>query len=129
MKTLLVTILLGLSSLFVQAQRPGGGPEVMLAREKQNVLENVENLTEDQKMLVSGIYDEYAVSLKEKFEEARESGSREGMREKMQLLKAEKDALIKDALIKDVLNEAQFMTYQRLTEGRRGKKEDQNEAQ
>jgi len=124
MKTLLVTILLGLSSLFVQAQRPGGGPEVMLAREKQNVLENVENLTEDQKMLVSGIYDEYAVSLKEKFEEARESGSREGMREKMQLLKAEKDALIKD-----VLNEAQFMTYQRLTEGRRGKKEDQNEAQ
>ena len=96
----------------------------MLAREKQNVLENVENLTEDQKMLVSGIYDEYAVSLKEKFEEARESGSREGMREKMQLLKAEKDALIKD-----VLNEAQFMTYQRLTEGRRGKKEDQNEAQ
>jgi hypothetical protein len=124
MKTLLVTILLRLSSLFVQAQRPGGGPEVMLAREKQNVLENVENLTEDQKMLVSGIYDEYAVSLKEKFEEARESGSREGMREKMQLLKAEKDALIKD-----VLNEAQFMTYQRLTEGRRGKKEDQNEAQ
>jgi hypothetical protein len=124
MKTLLVTILLGLSSLFVQAQRPGGGPEVMLAREKQNVLENVENLTEDQKMLVSGIYDEFAVSLKEKFEEARESGSREGMREKMQLLKAEKDALIKD-----VLNEAQFMTYQRLTEGRRGKKEDQNEAQ
>ncbi len=124
MKTLLGTILIGLSSLCMQAQRPGGGPEVMLAREKQNVLENVENLSEDQKMLVSGIYDEFTVSLKEKFEEARESGSREGMREKMQALRAERDALIKD-----VLNEEQFMTYKRLTERKRGKRENQEEAQ
>ncbi|MFT6167328.1 MAG: flagellar biosynthesis/type III secretory pathway protein FliH [Vicingaceae bacterium] len=118
MKTIILTIILGLSSFLIQAQPPGGrqagGPEVMIAREKQNVLEKVEKLTEDQKLLVSGIYDEFAVTLKEAFEEARESGTREGMREKMQGLREEKDALIKD-----VLNEEQFATYQALTSRKR----------
>lgn len=118
MKKLILIAIVGFTSLFAQAQRPGGGPEVMLEREKQNVLEKVENLTEDQKMLVSGIYDEFSVSLKEKFQEARESGSREGMREKMEALRAEKDELIKD-----VLNEDQFTTYQSLTARKRDRKE------
>lgn len=118
MKTIILTLILGLSSFLIQAQPPGGrqagGPEVMIAREKQNVLEKVEMLTEDQKLLVSGIYDEFAITLKEAFEEARESGTREGMREKMQRLREEKDALIKD-----VLNEEQFATYQALTSRKR----------
>ena len=118
MKTIMLTLILGLSSFLIQAQPPGGrqagGPEVMIAREKQNVLEKVEMLTEDQKLLVSGIYDEFAITLKEAFEEARESGTREGMREKMQGLREEKDALIKD-----VLNEEQFATYQALTSRKR----------
>lgn len=122
MKVLIVTLILGLSSLLTQAQPPGGrsggGPEVMMAREKQNVLEKVENLSEDQTLLVSGIYDEFTVTLKEAFKEARESGSREGMREKMQGLRAEKDALIKD-----VLNESQYITYQALTARKRERKE------
>lgn len=117
MKKIILIAIVGLTSLFAQAQRPGGGPEVMLEREKQNVLEKVENLTEDQKMLVSGIYDEFTVSLKEKFQEARESGSREGMREKMQALRKEKDELIKD-----VLNEDQYATYQTLTEKKKGQR-------
>lgn len=118
MKAIVLTLILGFTSIYIQAQPPGGrqggGPEVMIAREKQNVLAKVENLTEDQKLLVSGIYDEFATTLKETFQEARESGTREGMREKMQALREEKDALIKD-----VLNDEQFAAYQTLTSRKR----------
>jgi len=86
--------------------RPGGGPEEMVAREKQAVYEKITDLSEDQKLLIEGVYEEFTLTLKESFKEARESGSREGRREKMEALRKEKDELIAD-----ILNEEQFEIY------------------
>tara|TARA_B100000508_G_C11445508_1_gene271143 strand:- start:483 stop:863 length:381 start_codon:yes stop_codon:yes gene_type:complete len=97
----------------IYAQRPGGGPETMIAREKQAVLEKITDLSEDQQLLLDGIYDEFAVSLKELFEN-RTPGSREGMREKFRALRTEKDDLIKD-----VLKEEQYTIYESIASQRR----------
>lgn len=113
-------------SLLAAAQPPRGGrpggrgpgnPEEFIAREKQALYTKITDLSEDQKILIEGIYDEFAVTLKETFEEFRESGNREGRREKMQALRAEKDELMAD-----VLNPEQFETYKTLTSRRRGRR-------
>lgn len=96
------------------AQRPGGGPETMIAREKQAVLDKITDLSEDQKMLLDGIYDEFGVSLRELFENRTPGGSREGMREKFRALRTEKDDLIKD-----VLKEEQYTIYESIATQRR----------
>lgn len=98
--------------------RPGGGPEMMIEREKQALYSKVDDLSEDQKVLLDGIYDEFGITLKETFQAARESGSREGVREKMQALRKEKDELIKD-----VLNEEQFQKYLSIAQERRERRE------
>ena len=82
----------------------------MIKREKQALYTKITDLSEDQKLLLDGIYDEFGVTLKETFEEIRNSGSREGMREKMMALRKEKDELVKD-----VLNEDQFVIYQEIS--------------
>ncbi|MEO9483673.1 MAG: hypothetical protein ABJG47_09520 [Ekhidna sp.] len=101
--------------------RRGGGPDEMIKREKQAVYAKITDLSEDQKLLLDGIYDEFEVTLKEKFEEIRNSGNREGMREKMQALRKEKDDLVKD-----VLNEDQFALYQEVSAPRRGRRQGAN---
>ena len=95
---------------------PGGGPEEMLSREKQALYKQVTDLTEDQKLLIDGIYEEFAVTLKETFEEMRQTNDREARREKMQSLRKEKDDLIAD-----VLSEEQYAIYTSLT-SRRGRR-------
>ncbi|WP_462251844.1 hypothetical protein [Ekhidna sp.] len=94
--------------------RRGGGPDEMIKREKQALYTKITDLSEDQKLLLDGIYDEFGVTLKETFEEIRNSGSREGMREKLMALRKEKDELVKD-----VLNEDQFAIYQEISTPRR----------
>lgn len=93
---------------------PGGGPEQMIEREKEGVFTKITDLSEDQKLLLEGIYEEFAVTLKETMEEMRQSSDRESRREAMQALRKEKDALIAD-----VLNKAQFEVYQSLSSTRR----------
>ncbi len=116
----LLTISLGffiLSSMNAQppgGRGPGGGTGEMMKREKQAVFEKIENLTEDQKLLMDGIYSEFSATLKETFQEARKSGNREGIREKMMALRKEKDKLISD-----VLNESQFEIYKSITSRQR----------
>lgn len=116
-----------LVSLLATAQPPRGGgpggrgarnPEERVAREKQALYTKVTDLTEDQKILIEGIYDEFALTLKETFEELRESGDREGRREKMQALRTEKDELMAD-----VLNPEQFEVYQSLSTPRRERRQ------
>jgi flagellar biosynthesis/type III secretory pathway protein FliH len=99
----------------------GGGPDEMVAREKQALYKQVTDLTDDQKLLIDGIYEEFTVTLKEKFEEARESGKREGMRETMKALRDEKNALMAD-----VLNESQYATYEKLVARRKERREQRN---
>ncbi|MEL7147840.1 MAG: hypothetical protein AAFO69_15815 [Bacteroidota bacterium] len=94
--------------------RPGGSPSEMIKREKQALYSKVKDLTPDQKLLIDGIYEEFEVTLTEKMEELRESGNREGRREAMEALRAEKDLLMAD-----VLNEEQFKLYQSLARTRR----------
>ena len=118
---ILLISFLSFTTLFAQSpggRPPGGGPETMIAREKQAVLDKITDLNEDQELLLDGIYDEFTVTLKETFQESRESGSREGMREKMQALRSEKDDLIKD-----VLNEEQFKIYQTISQRKRERRE------
>lgn len=99
-------------------RRNGGGPDEIVKREKQTLYSKITDLSEDQKLLLDGIYDEFAVTLKETFEEMRNSDNREGRREKMQALRVEKDELVKD-----VLNEDQFAIYQKISAPRRGRRE------
>ena len=61
------------------AQPPRGGrgfnQEEMVEREKEMVLTKVNDLSDDQKMLVEGIYEEFAVTLEETVDEIRKSES------------------------------------------------------
>jgi len=126
-KTIIITALLllaGSVSLFAQQGPPPGGPpgggrggfdpDEMVKREKQNVYKAIEDLSDDQKLLLDGIYDEYIVSFKELRDEMRESRDFQAMRPKMDALRNEKDQLIKD-----VLNEDQFAIYQGIMDSRR----------
>jgi len=92
------------------ARPPVGGPEVMFEREKQAVYKDLDDLTDDQKQLIDGIYEEFGTTLKETFEASRQSEDREARREKMKTLREEKDLLIKD-----VLNKEQFQIYNEIT--------------
>ncbi|MDF9799301.1 hypothetical protein OKW21_004564 [Catalinimonas alkaloidigena] len=121
-------LLISLSSL--KAQRPGGGgppgggPEEMVSREKQALYEQITDLSDDQTALLDGIYDEFATTLKEAFEESRGSNDREARREQMQALRQEKDELIAD-----VLNEEQYAIYEKLAirRNRRDRESEENQ--
>ena len=129
LKVLFHAFVLVISFTAVNAQpgrggRPqGGSPEEMLSREKQALYEQVTDLTEDQKLLIDGIYEEFGVTLRETFEEMRQTNDREARREKMQSLRAEKDAIIAD-----VLNEEQYAIYTSLVSkrGRRSRGDNAN---
>ena len=93
----------------------------MVIREKQTLYKNIEDLSDDQKMLLDGIYEEFAATLKQNMEEMRnnrESMDRETMRAKMQALQEEKNGLIKD-----VLNQDQYAIYLKQIEGFRRRRE------
>ncbi len=130
-KIFLPLLIIIISNHSIFGQPPGGpggpggrgagfDPNEMIAREKQNVLDHVTNLSEDQVVLLNGIYEEFGKTIKETFEEMRGSGDREAMRSKMQGLRKEKDALIMD-----VLSEDQFAQYKTITAPRERKKPDQ----
>ncbi len=111
------------TTLYAQQGPPPGGPrggrggfdpDEMVKREKQNVYNAIEDLSDDQKLLLDGIYDEYILSFKELREEMRQNRNFQEMRPKMMALREEKDGLIKD-----VLNADQFQIYQGIMENRR----------
>ncbi len=94
---------------------PGGfDPDEMIKREKQNVYKALSDLSDDQKMLMDGIYDEFSMSFKEIREEVMQTRDFQNMRPKMEALRAEKDALIQD-----VLNQSQYDIYLGLMQDRR----------
>ncbi|GAB5524625.1 MAG: hypothetical protein Roseis2KO_24970 [Roseivirga sp.] len=124
-RNLLLVLLLGLSvPVFAQGPpggggRPGGGPEQMIEREKQSVYKKITDLSKDQKLLLDGIYTEFASTLEETMKELRQGDDREAGREKMEALRKEKDLLIAD-----VLNEDQFKIYQTISKPKRERKGD-----
>lgn len=132
MKKIKLLLFLGVCQLFlsnlVAAQPPGGrgrggfNPEEMIAREKEFLFKKLDDLSEDQKMLLEGIYDEFQQSFNELIAEVRQSGSWSEMRPKMEKLREEKDGLIKD-----VLNEEQFQVYADMQEKRRKEMQERRE--
>jgi hypothetical protein len=120
------SILLAIMTLFVSTQLmaqggppPGGGPggfdpDEMVKREKQNVYKEITDLSDDQKTLLDGIYEEFSVSFKEIRDEVMKTRDFQNMRPKMEALMKEKDDLIRD-----VLNEDQFAIYNGIVEDRR----------
>ena len=97
-------------------------PSEMVEREKEMVYSKVSDLSEDQTMLLDGIYEEFGVTLKETMDEIRKTRNFEMMREKMPALQEEKDLLVKD-----VLNETQYEEYMTLMEKNRKQRRDRME--
>ena len=123
-KLILALSILTICSYASFAQPPGGrmSPEDRVKREKQNLYKNIDDLSEDQTMIIDDIYDEFAVTLDETFQEVRKSGNREEMRPKMEALMAEKDELLKD-----ILNEDQWLIYVEMDEAQRKRMEENRE--
>ena len=119
--SLIVILLSGLSSIVAQP-RGGFNRNDMILREKQNLYDEVATLSEDQKILIDGIYDEFSQSLGEVMEEVRKTRDWQSMRPKMEELRTEKDGLMFD-----VLNEDQFEVYTKLSEDQRNRRENRRE--
>jgi len=120
--TILFLILSTSISVFAQPRGRGPGsfdPDEMIKREKQNVFKAIADLSDDQKLLLEGIYDEFSMSFKELREEMMQTRDFQAMRPKMQALRGEKDGLIKD-----VLNEDQFLIYRGIMDNRRRQMEE-----
>ncbi len=63
---ILLISFLSFTTLFAQrpgGRPPGGGPETIIAIEKQAVLDKITDLNEDQELLLDGIYDEFNITL------------------------------------------------------------------
>lgn len=119
LKRIIFTVL-ALGCLTCAWAQPGGrrgrnfDPKEMVLREKENVIAKVDSLSEDQLLLLDGIYEEYATSFVELRDEARRTRNFQEMRPKMQALREEKDMLIKD-----VLNDNQYAAYLSVIERQR----------
>lgn len=115
----LIVLLTFSSAISIIAQPRGRGPggfdpDEMIKREKQNIYKAITDLSDDQKLLLDGIYDEFSLSFKELRDEVMQTRDFQTMRPKMVALRDEKDGLIKD-----VLNEDQFLIYQGIMDNRR----------
>ncbi len=89
----------------VTAQR-GFDPKAMAAREKAMLYKKAEGLSDDQKLLIEGIYEEYALSVEEIRDEVRKTRNWQEFRPKMMALREEKTLLMKD-----LLNDQQYAVY------------------
>ncbi|UXP33684.1 hypothetical protein N6H18_06920 [Reichenbachiella agarivorans] len=116
-------VLVTMISFHSQAQ-PGGrmDPKDMVMREKQNLYSKAEGLSDDQKLIIDGVYDEFAQSIIETFEEGRQNRNRDEMRQKMEALRLEKDELMKD-----ILREDQYAVYVEITEAQRKRMQERQE--
>lgn len=129
-QSLIIILLMctGLTPLFAQGPPPGGpgggpgrggfDPDEMIKREKQNVYKAITDLSDDQKLLLDGIYEEFSITFKELRDEMRATRDFQAMRPKMEALRTEKNELIGD-----VLNDDQYAIYLSLVEERRKQSE------
>lgn len=117
-KSILLTII-GICAAWAALSQPRMSARDRVMREKQNLYSKVDNLSEDQTMIIDGIYDEYAVSLEETFEEVRKTRNWDELRTKMEALNLEKDGLMYD-----ILNKEQYAIYADMTEAQRREMEE-----
>jgi hypothetical protein len=121
----IMTLLVSIQLMAQTGTPPGGGspggfdPDEMVKREKQNVYKEITDLSDDQKTLLDGIYEEFSASFKEIRDEVMKTRDFQNMRPKMEALLKEKDDLIHD-----VLNEDQFTIYTGIVEARRRQRQE-----
>lgn len=114
-KRLLLLALVIVMSQWAMAQGQGGqrpNPAEMVKREKAMILEKITSLSDDQKLILDQVYTDYENSITKLREES--SGNREGMREKMQAIRA-----TKEEALQGLLNEEQNEQYAELKKSRR----------
>lgn len=117
-KTLLLVIAILTAQLAI-AQRPEGqvgqrrSPSDMVKIEKTMMLDSITSLSDEQKMIIDAVYEDFETSLTTLLKES--AGNREGMREKMQAIRASKDQAMEG-----ILDEDQLTKYKELMSRRRG---------
>lgn len=114
-KRLLLLALVIVMSQWVMAQGQAGqrpNPAEMVKREKAMILEKITSLSDDQKLILDQVYTDYENSITKLREES--SGNREGMREKMQAIRA-----TKEEALQGLLNEEQNEQYAELKKSRK----------
>jgi nitrogen regulatory protein PII-like uncharacterized protein len=101
------TILI-LSQLFLlnASFSQGFDPAEMVAREKENLYKSITDLSEDQVMLIDGVYEEYLLTFTELRDEIMKTRDWQSFRPKIMALRKEKDELMFD-----ILNEDQYQLY------------------
>ena len=97
---------------FLQRRRLQAGEVEQLLRDAGEPLSLLEHA-------LDGIYDEFAQTLEETFQEVRKSGKREEMRPKMEALRSEKDELMKD-----ILSDDQWLVYAEMNEAQKKRMEE-----
>lgn len=109
MNALKVTMFAALICLGYQgmAQRGSFDPAERVSQEKQNVLESMEDLTEDQQVVIDQIYENHLEKVQELT--ASTDGPSPEAREKMMVINKEKNELMKD-----VLSDEQYAKYEQL---------------
>lgn len=115
LKILTFTSCLLLLAMNVMSQPQGQGRRNMEERvenEKKRVLEKVTDLTDDQKLIFDQIYTEYGQALKATIES--NQGDFAAIREKMTVVRTEKDEALKE-----ILNEEQLTLYQEVVKQQR----------
>ena len=95
------------------AQERTWDPEVMAEREKQVVLDSIPDLSDDQKLVIGEIYQNYAERIKASLDSS--AGDREKMRTAFMEARTAKNELLQEILTAD-----QWAVYERITtRGRR----------
>ena len=115
------TLLLMLFILFQQLAMAQGGPGMgrqfdpsrMVAAEKQLLLDSVNGLNDDQKIIIEAIYEDYLAAIT-KSRESMDDMDRDTMRENMVKIRNEKDKALKE-----ILTEAQNQRFVDILERRR----------
>ncbi len=99
---LLLIPVLCFNNVFAQ----GFDPAEMVAREKENLYKTITDLSDDQIMLIDGVYEEYLQTFTELRDEIRKTRDWQSFRPKIMALQEEKDQLMFD-----ILNQDQFKLY------------------
>jgi len=112
-----VILIIGLcsSSLLVLSQRQFD-PKKRIEREKEQVQANITDLTEDQKIVLNQIYEDYS---KEFIDiRSKSNGDFQIMRSNIQVIREKKDSMVKD-----LLTATQYSTYDSLMKVRQKRRQ------
>lgn len=114
---ILITLCITSQHLSLAQGGPGRGrqfdPTQMVTAEKQLLLDSITGLSDDQKLIIEVIYNDYLAAF-EKAQESMDPDNRQAMRSNMEKIRDDKDAALKE-----VLTEEQFLSFEEMLASRR----------